>query len=140
MGMSFRSYKRRHGVGRSGFTLIEVMIASVLLAVGVTALLAAASRCLAVMRVAKQYQEAQWALHMGELENPVLPTEEYEDWEVSGETYNDFNYSREVIEPEGDESDGLFMLRSRATWSDKGRESYEEVVRLVFVPEEAEFL
>ncbi len=125
---------------RRGFTLIEVMIAAVLLALGLTALLVAASRCLAVMRVAKQYQSAQWALHLGELEHPVVPTEEYEDWEVSGEDYDDFTYTREVEEPPEEESDGLFTLRSRASWSDKGRQSYEEVVRLVFVPSDADFL
>jgi prepilin-type N-terminal cleavage/methylation domain-containing protein len=124
----------------AGFTLIEVLIATVILSIGLTALLTAASRCLAVMRVAKQYQDAQWVLSLGELEHPILPTEEYSDWEVSGETHGEVTYTREVFEPDDDHKDGLFILTSRASWSSRGRESYEEVMRLVFVPEEAEFL
>lgn len=124
---------------RSGLTLIEVLIAAVLLSMGLTALLTAASRCLAVMRVSKQYQDAQWVLRLGELESPILPTEEYDDWAVRGATYDDITYTREVIEPE-EEEDGLFILTSRATWSARGKQSYEEVIRLIFVPEEAEFL
>ena len=124
---------------RAGVTLIEVLIAAVLLSIGLTALLSATSRCLAVMRVSKQYQDAQWVISIGELENPVLPTEEYDDWEVKGDSHGDIEFSREVIEPEEPE-DGLFILTSRATWSSRGRESHEEVIRLIFVPEEAEFL
>lgn len=126
--------------GRGGLTLIEVLMAVVLLSVGLTAMLVAASRCLQVIRVAKAYQDAQWVLNLGELEHPILPTEDYEDWEVAETAYGDgYTYSRTVEEPEAYE-DGLFILRSRASWSARDRNSYEEVVRLVFVPEEAEFL
>ena len=120
--------------------MIEVLIATVILSIGLTALLAAASRCLAVMRVSKEYQDAQWVLSVGELENPILPTEEYSDWEVSEEAHGEIAYTREVLEPNEKHKDGLFILTSRASWSRRDRESYEEVVRLVFVPEAAEFL
>ena len=124
---------------RRGFTLIEVLLATLLLSVGMTSMLMAASRCLAVIRVAKAYQSAQWALNLGELEHPVLPTDDYTDWEVPPTRYDNITYERTVQEPEGYE-DGLFILRSRASWSIRGRESYEEIVRLVFDPDEAEFL
>ena len=119
--------------------MIEVLLAALLLSVGMTAMLAAASRCVAVIRVAKSYQNAQWALNLGELEHPVLPTEDYTDWEVPPTRYGEITYARAVEEPEEYE-DGLFVLRSRASWSDRGGESYEETIRLVFVPDEAEFL
>ena len=124
---------------QAGMTLIEVLLAVILLSVGLSAMLMAASRCLAVIRVAKAYQTAQWALNLGELEHPILPTEDYSDWAVSDTTYDNVVYSRVVEEPEGYE-DGLFVLRSRATWSTRNKESFEEVIQLVFVPEEAEFL
>ncbi|MCE9615331.1 MAG: prepilin-type N-terminal cleavage/methylation domain-containing protein [Lentisphaerae bacterium] len=124
---------------RGGFTLIEVLIAAAILGVGLTALLTAASRCLAVMRAAQQYQDAQWALNLGELEHPVLPTQDYKDWEVSAEAYDHgMTYSREVEEPDEERKDGLYLLRSRVTWSSKNRRGYEEVVRYVFVKEKAE--
>lgn len=133
------------GSRRQGLTLIEVLIAAAILGVGLTALLTASSRCLAVMRAAKRYQDAQWALGMGELEHPVLmPKDRGDDmdpvplWEVSPTTYdNGMVYSREVEEPDEDEKDGLYLLRSRVAWTESGHAGYEEVVRYVFVKEKA---
>jgi prepilin-type N-terminal cleavage/methylation domain-containing protein len=121
---------------RSGFTLIEVLVATLLLAVGMTSMLVAASRCLQVMKRASLYQETQWTLNRGELDFPMLPTEEVEDWDVSGETYeNGLMFSRTVEPSSEEEEDGLFVVTSRVTWSTRGRELYEEVVRYVYVPE-----
>lgn len=132
--------------GREGLTLIEVLIAAAILGVGLTSLLTASSRCLAVMRAAKRYQDAQWVLSVGEAEHPVLmPKDRGDDmdpiplWEVSPETFeNGMVYSREVEEPDEEQKDGLYLLRSRVTWSETGNAGYEEVVRYVFVKEKAE--
>jgi len=129
---------------RAGMTLVEVLLAAAIMGVGLTTLLTAASRCIAVMRAAKQYQNAQWALNLGELEHPlILPKDEGDkdampDWDVSPEPYGEgMIYEREVEEPEEDAEDGLFTVRSRVTWSEGGRSGSEEVVRLVFVKEKA---
>lgn len=124
---------------RGGFTLIEVLIAAAIMGFGLTALLTAASRCLAVMRAAKQYQDAQWALNLGELEHPILPNQEPEDWAVSSERLeNGMTYEREVEEPPKDRQDGLYVLRSRVIWSEKGRNGREEITRYVFMKDKAE--
>lgn len=126
--------------GQRGFTLIEVLMAITILGTGLAVLLTSASRCLAVMKNARQYQRAQWALHLGELEHPLVYSNELSDLEVSGETYEDiFTFSRDVEKPEltaDEEEDGLFAVTTRVVWSDKGSEMREEVVQYVYLPEE----
>ena len=120
-----------------GFTLIEVLIASVILATGLTVILTAASRCLAVMRIARNYQTAQWTLSLGQLEYYVTPTNEIDDWEVSPVEYpNGLTFSREVEEEDEEDEDELYVVRTRVSWSDKGRESFEEVVQYIHAPED----
>jgi len=114
-----------------GFTLVEVLLAVVILSVGLTALLTGAARCIAVMKTAKSYQDAIWTLNKGEAEHPLtVVTNDIKSLEVSNEEYpNGFSYSREVEDDE--DEDGLYVVRARATWSEKGRESKEEVVSYV---------
>ncbi|MDA1044095.1 MAG: prepilin-type N-terminal cleavage/methylation domain-containing protein [Verrucomicrobia bacterium] len=121
---------------KSGLTLIEVLIATLLLTIGLTSMLTAASRCLQVMKRSSLYQETQWTLNRGELDFPMLPTEDVEDWEVSGESYDSgLVFSRTVESRSEDEEDGLFVVTSRVTWSKRGRDSFEEVSRYMYVPE-----
>lgn len=117
---------------KRAFTLIEVLLAAAILGVGMGMMLTAASRCLAAMKQARKYQEAQWTLNRGLLDYPLLPTEDVEDWNVTGETYeNGLTFSREVEEEPIEEEDGLFVVRSRVVWSQKGREAREEVVQYI---------
>ena len=122
----------------AGLTLIEVLLAATVLAISMTALLAGASRCIAVMRAARYYQEAQWALSLGELEHPIAAFEDVDELEVQGKRYGNLTYSR-VVEPRDEsEEDGLYILRSRISWQDRGRPKYEEVARFLFVPADLE--
>jgi prepilin-type N-terminal cleavage/methylation domain-containing protein len=114
----------------NGFTLIEVLLAAAILGVGLGMMLTGASRCLAAMKQARKYQEAQWTLNRGLLDHPLLPTDEVDDWNISGETYdNGLTFSREVEEEPIDEEDGLFLVRSRVVWWERGREGREEIVQ-----------
>ena len=120
---------------KKGLTLVEVLLAVAILSVGLVVLLTATSRCLAVMKVAKNYQTAQWTLGRGELDHPFAATNYIEDLEVEPFTYpNGFTFSR-VVEDDDDE-DGLFVARTRASWLSRERELYEEVVQYVFLLEE----
>ena len=114
----------------AGMTLIEVFIAVVILSTGLVVLLTAASRCLAVMKSAKNYQTAQWTLNKGDLDYPVVPTNDVKQLEVSPVEYpGGFTYSR-VVE-EDDDKDLLYVMRTKVSWSDHSREMSEEVVRYV---------
>jgi len=128
----------RLGRQRGGMTLIEVLLAIALLGAGLTALLVASSRCVLALKVARNHQTAHWTLSMGELEYPLVTSNEVEELEVSATTYdNGYTFERSVEEAdEEDEEDGLYIIRTRITWAERGGESFEEVVQYVYQPEE----
>ena len=116
--------------GRAGgFTLIEVLLASSILAFGLAVLLTGASKCLGTMRMAKNFQKAQTVLGLGELEHPLAATNDVKLLEVSPKEYDGFFFSREV--EDDDDEDGLFVVRTKVTWSEARREAAEEVVQYV---------
>jgi Tfp pilus assembly protein PilV len=120
-----------------GLTLVEVLLAVAILGAGLTIMLTGAARCVSVMKVSKKYQEARWTLQRGELEYPVSVTNEIEDIKVSPQTYpNGLTFERDVDdEPTAEEEqDGLYVVRSKVTWTEKGRELSEELVRYVYHP------
>jgi len=120
---------------KRGLTLIEVILAVAILSVGMTVLLTAASRCLAVMKTAKNYQIAQWTMNRGEVDYPIVDTNDVRKLEVDPVLYpGGFTFSR-VVEDDDDE-DGLFVVRARVSWSKGDRESYEEIVRYILQVEE----
>ncbi|MBU1694784.1 MAG: prepilin-type N-terminal cleavage/methylation domain-containing protein [Verrucomicrobia bacterium] len=122
---------------RAGLTLIEVMLAIAILGLGLTALIATVSRCIGVVRQAKNFQTARHLLARAELENPLQLEEEIdegsEEGSFEGGPYG-YRWSR-TIERLGREEDGLFTVTLRVTWSDRGRSSFEEIVTCVYAPE-----
>ncbi len=117
---------------RQGLTLIEVLLATAILGAGLVALLAASSRCLAVMRQAKVYQDALWTLGRGEADFPLTSAENVDEMDVPGETYaNGCTFAREV--EEDDDEDGLRVLRMTVT---RDGRTIERVERLLLVEEE----
>ena len=142
---SFLDFQR----GASGMTLVEVLLAIVVLGVGLSAIMMSMSQCMTLMSVSKEYLDAQWVLSMGELKHPLRETTEVEEKiPVPTESLDDllsdemksrrYQFTREVDEKDESadiEDDGLYVVRSRVNWGgvsykgDKG--NAEEVVRLV---------
>ncbi|MBM4147839.1 MAG: prepilin-type N-terminal cleavage/methylation domain-containing protein [Lentisphaerae bacterium] len=120
---------------RAGLTLVEVLLAVAILGSGLAVLLTAASRCLAVMRRARDYQTAQWVLTLGEAAHFTTETNSLDSFEVAGDSslVPGFTFSREV-DPDDDE-DGLCVMRTKVTWADRGGEAFEEVVSFVRDPD-----
>ena len=125
---------------RKGLTLIEVLMAVIILSISMTALLVASSRCIAVMTAARDYQTARWILQSKQLEHPILyeTIEEIEDVEVELEVDdNEFSFER-IVEDDEDE-DNLYLVRSIVSWNNKGYLAKEEYIEYIwFVSEEDE--
>lgn len=121
---------------RTGVTLIEVTIAVAILGAALTILLAGASRCLAVMKASRNYQEAQWTFGRGELDFPLIVSNDIEELEVDPEEYdNGFTFWREVEEKDDEEeNEGLYVVTSKIRWTSRGRDAIEEIVQYVFFP------
>lgn len=126
---------RKDRRGARGLTLIEVLLAAVILGTSLVALLVAASRCLAVMKVATNYQKAQWTMNKGDLEHPLQPTNDVKALAVSPVDYDGLTYQR-IVEDD-DDDDNLFVVRTRVSWPDREREVMEETVRLILQIEDA---
>ena len=119
---------------KKGMTLIEVMLASLILSVGLSVLLIGASRCITVIHKAKNYQMAQWTLNIGELEYPMTDTNDVMMLAAGPIEYeNGFSFER-IIE-EDDDEDNLFLVRTKVTWIDRGHSTTEEVIRYILQTE-----
>ncbi len=143
--------KKNHPVkrraSRRGLTLIEVLMALTIMGIGIAGLVAAASRCLAVARQAKNYENARrllgdvemkWQEHLLELDEEEALEADSESWsfEPPFESYTGLWELEEVSQEADDENEGLFKLRLRISWSERGQENYEEVVTYLYSPDE----
>lgn len=126
---------------RSGMTLVEVLLALAILSVSAAVLMTATSRCLSVVRVAKNYYEARRLLELGDLDYPVLVIKKTDG--VQGnedkainlnvgpiEYLNGFTFER-VSERSEDQED-LLIVRTRVSWSARGRDAFEEVTTYLY--------
>lgn len=125
----------RRASGRAGLTLIEVILATAILATGLVALIAATSRCLAVARRAKEYEVARRLLGQVEVEIPP-DFEKLEEGVERGEFQGEFQvyrWQREIEELEDDELQ-LFRVHTSVTWSSRGARTSEDVVTYIHGP------
>ena len=126
---------------RAGLTLIEVMLALTIIGTGVVTLVVGASRCLTVVRRAKNFQTARHVLAKAELDNPLQLEEEITDhtesFSFSEPEFRGFTVTRSVA-VEGDPEDGFFKVGWVVSWSDAGRASSESVETMLYAPEAVE--
>jgi hypothetical protein len=118
-------------------TLVEVLLASAILAIGLTVLLNGIANCLSVFRASREFSTAQWVLGLGELSYPIRTVEDVQDLAVDDDRSlaEGFTFARTVQEEdEQTKKDGLYEVRTRVTWGEAGPGECEEVVRLVWHP------
>lgn len=124
---------------KAGLTLIEVLLAVVILGIGSGVLLLATARCLSIVVKSQRYSTAQRLIGQVEAEHP-LTRAKIEAGTESG-TFDDdadYRWEREMTESENENRKGLFTIRTRVSWSDRGRNSFEEVTIWRFIPTEEE--
>ncbi len=120
----------------AGLSLIEVMLAVVILGIGSGVLMLATARCLAVVTKARHYSTSQRLILQVGAENP-LTRKEIETGIESGDFEDGYSWEREITEPEDEYREGLYTVRTRISWSARGKEQFEETVTWHYVePEE----
>lgn len=124
-------------------TLVEVLLAVVILGVSLVALVDAASRALAVVRQAHNYEMARRMLGRVDAENPLRLMDEIQAGQESGgfeggpsgwswtRTFEDFGADDE-------QKEGLFLLTTRVFWSKGDRKGMEETAQMLYVPENSD--
>ena len=117
---------------RAGLTLIEVLLAMIILATGALVLMTAVSRCLAVIRISRNYHTARHIFDRGELEYPVfIKDKEVVNLDVSPVEYeNGFTFSRESKEDPNHK--GMRIVHTQVNWSDRGNQRGEETVSYLY--------
>jgi prepilin-type N-terminal cleavage/methylation domain-containing protein len=121
---------------KKGLTLIEVLIALVILTVGVSSMMLAMSRCLSVVRTARNREVARGLLRRVDIENPIdRKTIEEIDEEGEFEDLEGYIWLRNILMVDEEERPGLFLVTTRVQWSEKGRDAFEEITTYKYAPE-----
>lgn len=119
-----------------GFTLIEVLMALIILSIGVTSIFSATSSCLAVIKRARAMEIADGLIVRVDIENPIESVE-LEEMSDSGrfDDVEGYTWQREITMDDEENRPGLFLVRTRIQWSDRGKDAYEEVVTYRYAPD-----
>jgi prepilin-type N-terminal cleavage/methylation domain-containing protein len=136
-------------MARAGFTLIEVLLATLILSFGLMSLMLALGNCATMMSLSKEYQDAQYVFSLGELKYPIVESADVEEdlpvEPVGGSELTDsadsktldmlsaYTFERSVDEKDLDTNevdDGLYVVRTRVSWGPTPEQS-EELVRYV---------
>ena len=75
-----------------GLTLVEVLIAVAILSVGAAVLLTATSRCLAVVRAARDYYAARHVMDLVDIEHPILSVKVNGQDQILNATLDNLDY------------------------------------------------
>ena len=145
---------------RRGFTLLEVLLAAIILGMGLAGLLVAMSQSQRLMQTMPDMMTAQEVMDMGDMAYPLAEVEDEDDIDVSEtrvdelwriiagdhgprmtneqeEKYHGFRWSRERIDPNMNDDDlkrlgYLHRVRVTVTWGDRfrGEKNSESYVTL----------
>ena len=121
---------------RAGLSLVEVLLAVVILSIGITVLVDAASRCLAVVRQSRNYETVRHLLARVEVENPLQLEDEIKEGSENGDFKGgpwDYTWTREIVII-GEEEDRLFEVRTRVFKAGTQPGSSEEIVTWMYIP------
>ncbi len=118
---------------RSGMTLIEVILATVILGLCTFSLMGGIAASLEIFQASAFVQEAANVLNRGEAEYPmIIETDPEEDLPVSPDSglVEGWTFERTVDDYESD--DGLYVVRTRVVKGDGGTGMEQEYVRLIY--------
>ena len=123
---------------RRGLTLVEVLLAIVILGIGSGTLMLATARCLAVISKARHYSTAHRLISQVEAENP-LTRGRIDATIESGDFDDGYTWEREITLDDEENRAGLYTVRTRVGWSERGKGRFEEFITWRYIePEEFE--
>ena len=133
---------------RRGFTLLEVLLAAIILGSGLTAILVSMSQSQRLMLAATELETAQEVMDLGEMAYPLEEVEDEDDLDVreqratelwekiseermtreQEEKYHGYTWMREALNKTDKEEDikrlgNLYTVRVTVTWGERGRGS-----------------
>ena len=120
-------------------TLVEVLLAVVILGIALGGLVEAASRALAVVRQARNYEDARRMLGRVDAENPLRLLDEIQAGQESGGFEGgpagwSWTRSLEDLGAADEQKEGLFLMTTRVFWGTGERKSEEETIQYLNVP------
>ena len=121
---------------RLGLSLVEVLIAVAIASGGLTMLVAAANKCLSVVKKARVYDDCRVLFAEVERQHPLQLDELEEDSEsgtFEGE-FSQYSWQRDVTLFTEEEDDGVYEVRTRILWDSKNQARYEEFITLIHLP------
>jgi prepilin-type N-terminal cleavage/methylation domain-containing protein len=128
------TWRRKRKTETAGFTLLEVMLAVIILGGTLSVLYRSIIVNVRMIDVSRERQEVAYVFSLGELEHPLRDIEDIEEDAVvdpDSSLKEGYVFERTVDEKEepeeGVEDDGLYVVRTTVTWGD-GRNT-EEIVR-----------
>lgn len=122
---------------KKGMTLIEVLLAMLILGVCIGTLMANASRCLSIIRKSRQYETARQLIQRVEVEYP-LDDDNILNSESSGtfDDYEGYRWERDITAVDEEFQPGLFQISTRIYWSDRNRNIHEDLTTLRYLPDQ----
>ena len=122
---------------RRGFSLVEMMLAVLMIGIGLVSLLSVTGTSLQVARATKELNQGYQLLDRLRMEQPLQLEEDLEegefDGDFEGEGLEKYRWFR-VIEVVGIEEDRLFKITEKVTWDIKGEEWAHEEAYLLHEP------
>jgi len=127
----------------SGLTLIEVLMALAIMGIGVSALVAASSRCLAIVRQSKNYEnarrligEAEFKMQEYLLKEKGDVAEKRESWTFKA-PFDGYTGAWELKKSSADieEYEGLWEYTLTVEWAEKASRGREQVGGYYYLPE-----
>ncbi len=119
----------------AGFSLLEVLLAILVLGLSLVAFFGAVGEGMAVVTAARQYETARTLMNLVDLIEP-LDVEDLDRGEFSGRFDGDFrDYRwRRIVEPVGAEEDEFYRIETRIEWGDFLNPGMERVETYLHAP------
>ena len=121
---------------KNGITLVEVLLSIIILSIGIAVLMLATSKCLSVLKSAKNQNIVQNLIPELNFEYPIEKVDLQELYESGNfKKYDDFSWSREIEMVDEFEKPGLFLIKTKIYWIERGKNIFEEVNYYIYAPE-----